>query len=209
MAASVFVTANLFNMLGRSAALGRAFAAGEEAPVVVLSDGYWRRRFGADPGIVGKSLTLYGTPFQVIGVMPPDFVFPYPGMLGPSGFTRVTSIDMWLPISFSGPIAASNRMLTSSGEIVRSAHWWGAIGRVKPGVAVAAGRGRHEANRRAARAGVPGHEQGLERHRRALDRSVRRGDPAGVDDPARRHRVRAAHGVGERRESAARPQRRP
>ena len=104
--------------------------------MVVLSDGYWRRRFGADPGIVGRSLTLTGTPHQVIGVMPPDFVFPYPGMLGPSGFTRVTSIDMWLPISFSGPIAAMHRMLTSSGEIVRSAHWWGAIGRIKPGVAL-------------------------------------------------------------------------
>src|SRR4029453_17154912 len=110
IAASAYVTANMFNLLGRPAALGRAFALGEEAPVLVLSDGYWRRRFGADPGIIGKSLTLYGAPFQVIGVMPPDFVFPYPGMLGPSGFTRVTSIDMWVPISFSGPMAPTNRM---------------------------------------------------------------------------------------------------
>ncbi len=130
----LFVTSNLFNMLGRSAALGRAFAANEQAPAVVLSDGYWRRRFGADPGIVGRQLTLYGMPYQVIGVMPRDFVFPYPGMLGPSGFTRVTSIDLWLPITYSGPVAASNRMLTPSGEVVRSAHWWGAIGRVKHGV---------------------------------------------------------------------------
>jgi putative ABC transport system permease protein len=136
IAYSLFVTSNLFNMLGSSAALGRTFAAGEEAPVVLLSQGYWRRRFGADPGVVGKALTLNGRPFQVIGVMPPDFVFPYPGMLGPSGFTRVTSIDLWLPITFSGPIAASNRMLTSTGQIVRTAHWWGAIGRVKPGTAV-------------------------------------------------------------------------
>jgi hypothetical protein len=71
-----------------------------------LSDGYWRRRFGADPNIVGKSLTFNGTPFLVIGVMPPDFIFPYPGMLGPSGFTRITSIDAWVPIAFSGPGAA-------------------------------------------------------------------------------------------------------
>jgi len=132
----LFVTSNLFNMLGRSAALGRTFAAGEQAQVVVLSDGYWRRRFGADPGIVGRSLNLYGTAFQVIGVMPRDFVFPYPGMLGPSGFTRVTGIDIWMPIAFSGPMAAMSRMLTTSGEIVRTAHWWGAIGRVKPGVSV-------------------------------------------------------------------------
>jgi putative ABC transport system permease protein len=132
----LFVTPNIFNLLGRPAALGRPFAVNEAAPVVVLSDGYWRRRFGADPGMVGKTLSLYGTPFQVIGVMPRDFVFPYPGMLGPSGFTRVTGIDIWLPIMFSGPIATQNRMLTSTGQIVRTAHWWGAIGRVKPGVPV-------------------------------------------------------------------------
>jgi putative ABC transport system permease protein len=101
---------------------------------VVLSDGYWRRRFGADPGIIGKSLTLSGMPFQVIGVMPRDFVFPYPGMLAPSGFTRVTSIDMWLPIAFSGPLATATRMVTSTGQIVRSARWWGAIGRARHGV---------------------------------------------------------------------------
>jgi putative ABC transport system permease protein len=134
MAFSLFVTSNLFNMLGRPAALGRTFAAGEQAPVVLLSDGYWRRRFGADPGIVGGPLTLNGMPFQVIGVMPRDFVFPYPGMLGPSGFTRITGIDMWLPIAFSGPLAAATRMMTPTGQIVRSAHWWGAIGRIKHGV---------------------------------------------------------------------------
>jgi predicted permease len=131
---TLFVTSNMFNMLGRTAALGRAFALGEENGVVVLSDGYWRRRFGADPNIVGKSITLNNLPFQVIGVMPPDFVFPYPGMLGPSGFTRVTAIDAWLPIAFSGQMAANNRMLTQSGQIVRNVHWFGALGRLKAGV---------------------------------------------------------------------------
>jgi putative ABC transport system permease protein len=134
VANSLFVTSNMFNMLGRSAATGRAFALGEESGVVVLSDGYWRRRFGADPNIVGKTLTLNGLSWQVIGVMPADFVFPYPGMLGPSGFTRVTSIDMWLPIAFSGPMAANNRMLNAQGQIVRNVHWWGAVGRLKAGV---------------------------------------------------------------------------
>lgn len=134
VAYSNFVTPNLFNMLGRPAALGRTFAVNEEAPLVVLSDGYWRRRFGADRNIVGKILTLQGTPFEVIGVMPPDFVFPYSGMLGPSGFTRITGVDMWLPISFSGPGAVANRMLNAQGQIVRNVHWWGAIGRLKAGV---------------------------------------------------------------------------
>ena len=134
IAYSVFVTPNMFNMLGRPAAIGRAFSAGEENAVIVLSDGYWRRRFGADPAMVGKSLTLNDTAFEVIGVMPPHFVFPYPGMLGPSGFTRVTGVDMWLPIAFSGPMATANRMLTAQGQIVRNVHWWGALGRLKPGV---------------------------------------------------------------------------
>lgn len=134
IANSMYVTANMFNMLGRPAALGRVFALGEETPIVVLSDGYWRRRFGADPAIVGKTLSLSGVTHEVIGVMPPDFVFPYPGMLGPSGFTRVTSIDFWRPIAFSGRGAANNRMLTAQGQMVRNVHWWGAIGRLKPGV---------------------------------------------------------------------------
>jgi predicted permease len=134
IAYSLFVTPNMFNLLGRPAQIGRVFSVNEQAPVVVLSDGYWRRRFGADAHIVGKTLTLSGYAFQVVGVMPPDFVFPYPGMLGPSGFTRVTGIDLWLPITFSGPIAAANRMLTPDGQIVRGVHWWGAIGRMKPGV---------------------------------------------------------------------------
>lgn len=131
---SVFVTSNLFNMLGRTAALGRTFSIGEESGVVVLSDGYWRRRFGADPAIVGKTLSVSGQSIQIIGVMPPDFVFPYSGMLGPSGFTRVTSVDAWLPIAFSGPMAINNRMLTASGQMVRNVHWFGAIGRLKAGV---------------------------------------------------------------------------
>ena len=128
IANSLFVTANMFNMLGRSATIVRVFALGEESGVTVLSDGYWRRRFGADPNVVGKTLTLNGTPWQIIGVMPPDFVFPYSGMLGPSGLTRVNSIDIWLPIAFSGPMAVNNHMLTGQGRIVRNVHWFGGSG---------------------------------------------------------------------------------
>ncbi|MDP2052853.1 MAG: ABC transporter permease, partial [Acidobacteriota bacterium] len=134
VAYSVFVTSNMFNMLGRTAALGRTFTMGEESDVVVLSDGYWRRRFGGDPNIVGQVLSVSGQSLEVLGVMPPDFVFPYSGMLGPSGFTRVTGVDMWLPIAFSGPMAVNNRMLNQSGQIVRNVHWFGAIGRLRAGV---------------------------------------------------------------------------
>ncbi len=131
---SVLVTPNMFNMLGRSAASGRTFAVNEPPGVVVLSDGFWKRRFGGDPTVVGRTLPISGESFQVAGVMPPGFVFPYGGMLGPSGFTRVPRVDMWIPIQFSGPHAAGNRMLSQSGQIVRNVHWFGAIGRLKPGV---------------------------------------------------------------------------
>lgn len=134
VAFSVLVTPTLFDLLGRSAALGRTLTSNEAPGVVVLSDGYWRRRYGADPGVIGRTLQFSTHTAQIVGVMPPDFVFPYGGMLGPSGFTRVTQVDMWLPITYSGPQAAAHRMLTSGGQITRNTHWFGAVGRLKPGV---------------------------------------------------------------------------
>jgi putative ABC transport system permease protein len=134
---SVQVTPNLFGLLGRSAAVGRTFAADATEPEVLLSHGYWQRRFGGDPSIVGKTLQISNFAFNVVGVMPADFVFPYGGMLGPGGFTRVTRIDVWVPIAFSGPAARANRMLTESGQLVRNVHWWGAVGRLKPGATIA------------------------------------------------------------------------
>jgi len=71
------VTPNLFEVLGSPAALGRVFAPGEGEPgrdrVVILMDRFWRATFAADPAILGRTLTLNGEPYTVIGVMPPDF----------------------------------------------------------------------------------------------------------------------------------------
>lgn len=134
VAFSVQVTRGLFDLLGRTPALGRSFGNGEDRPEVILSHGYWQRRFGGDPAVVGRTLQLSNFAFEVVGVMPPDFVFPYGGMLGPGGFTRVTRVDLWVPIAFSGPVARANRMLTESGELLRNVHWWGAVGRLKRGV---------------------------------------------------------------------------
>jgi putative ABC transport system permease protein len=72
------VSASYFGMVGAPPALGRTFAAAEDAPgaarrVVILSDGLWRRRFGADASIIGRPLSLSGTDFTVVGVMPPAF----------------------------------------------------------------------------------------------------------------------------------------
>src|SRR6185436_1298184 len=72
------VSGNYFDVLGIPARLGRTFSASEGNnpagdPIIVISDGLWRRRFGSDPGIVGKKVTLNGHPLTVIGVMPPGF----------------------------------------------------------------------------------------------------------------------------------------
>ena len=81
---------NLFKMLGATAALGRAIELGDAVAgkdhVAVLSDELWRRRFGADPSIVGRSIELDQQPHSVIGVMPPGFEIFQGGT------------DLWLPL---------------------------------------------------------------------------------------------------------------
>ena len=86
------VSADLFALLGIQPVLGRTFLPNEDEPgnhVVILSDGLWQRRFGGDPNIIGRSVTLDGQPFQVIGVMPPRFTFP------------ISSVppELWTPMS--------------------------------------------------------------------------------------------------------------
>ena len=73
------VSASLFPLLGVEAAHGRTFLAEEDRlgneNVVLLSHGLWRRRFGGDPGIVGQKLLLSEEPYEVVGVLPPEFRF--------------------------------------------------------------------------------------------------------------------------------------
>src|SRR5215813_12936704 len=87
-----YVSANLYATLGVAPALGRAFTPAEEtvcgAPVVILSDSLWRRRFGGDPQVIGQALTLGGQSRTVVGIMPYGFRFP-----GES--------DLWLPLELA------------------------------------------------------------------------------------------------------------
>jgi putative ABC transport system permease protein len=73
----VRITPHAFAVLGVGAAVGRTLEAGDAAAgnVVVLGHGLWRRRFGADPGVVGRTLVLDGAPYTVVGVLPPEFFF--------------------------------------------------------------------------------------------------------------------------------------
>ena len=73
------MSSSVFRVLDVDARRGRTFTEEEErqrARVVVLNDEFWRRRFGADAGVIGRAMTLDGESFTVVGVMPPDFAFP-------------------------------------------------------------------------------------------------------------------------------------
>ena len=86
------VSPGYFELLGVSPALGRVFTADEEqdggANVLVLSDGFWRSHFGADRGVIGRTLRIDGGPHTIIGVMPPGFDPPRFAWLGEQAFWR-------------------------------------------------------------------------------------------------------------------------
>lgn len=114
----LYASAELFPTLGAEPMLGRVYSpeqdrAGAE-PVVVLGYGLWQRMFGGDPNIVGKPITLDGTPFEVVGVMP-------------AGFEFLGSADMWVPLS-QNPIIGRGR----------GVRFLSVVGRLAPGTTVEA-----------------------------------------------------------------------
>ena len=92
------VSAGYFRVFGVSPRLGRAFTAEDDRPagppVVLISDRLWRRRFGADPGIVGRPITLDGYPHEVVGVMPAVFEH---RLMPPADVWRALQYDRTLP----------------------------------------------------------------------------------------------------------------
>ncbi|HEV2829420.1 MAG TPA: ABC transporter permease, partial [Pyrinomonadaceae bacterium] len=109
------VSASLFPLLGVSPQVGRWFTPDEDQPganpVVIISHRLWQRRFGGDPNIVGKPLTLSGRSVTVVGIMPADFRFHTP------------EDELWVPIAFS-----------QEEQKNRSAHFLDVMARLKPGV---------------------------------------------------------------------------
>jgi predicted permease len=112
------VTENFFSVLGVQPELGRTFTADEclwQGPkAVLLGHGLWERRFNADPGIVGTSLTLNDTPYTVVGVLPASFDFA-------SVFAPGSHFDLYFPFPLSP-------------ETNRWGNTMAMIGRLKPGV---------------------------------------------------------------------------
>jgi putative ABC transport system permease protein len=120
---AALVSANFFSILGVQPALGRGFLREEDrdataAPVVVLSHAMWEQRLGSDPAIVGKTLTLNGGSYTVVGVAPAAF----------TGLIVGFSPDVWTPMSMQRAVSPGLNLSE------RRMHWLLAIGRLKPGV---------------------------------------------------------------------------
>jgi predicted permease len=114
---TVDATPVLFSTLGIAPALGRVFTDEEELPgapkVVVLSHGAWTRRYGQDPGVLGRTLILDDAPYEIVGVMPPDFQFP----------AGNREVELWAPLTIN-PVSIASRPHRS----------YNVIGRLKSGV---------------------------------------------------------------------------
>ena len=110
---SQFVARQFFSILGVQPALGRTFTEEEGVPghsAVIITDRLWRSRFGGDPSILQRSITLQGVPYAVVGVMPPGFTF------------LDRTVDLWSPL-----------VLTEAARVPRGRSIV-VVGRLKPGV---------------------------------------------------------------------------
>jgi putative ABC transport system permease protein len=118
----VQASSELFSLLGVGPTLGRTFLPEEESParskVAVLSDGFWRRRFGGSPSVLGRRIELDGESYEIIGVMPAGFRFPK------------DETEIWVPLAV--PPQGLDRL----------SHYLGSVARLAEGVTVAqAGEG--------------------------------------------------------------------
>jgi putative ABC transport system permease protein len=125
------VSANFFSLLGVNPTVGRAFAPEEDQAgadrVVILSNGLWKRRFGADPNLVGQTILLNGASFTVVGVMPSNFQSP----------NAQDNPQIWVPMSFDG--GDPFRLPASAGgsEFKNRTHrFLIGVARLKPGVTI-------------------------------------------------------------------------
>jgi putative ABC transport system permease protein len=123
------ITSNLMSVLGVSAQLGRTFQAEDDEHqdrnVVLLSDGLWKRRFGGDPNVIGRAITIDETPHIIVGVMRRGFQFPAHSDLWVLGRNRSA-----VPMSLISQLPSNDWANERDGHFIR------VIGRLKPGVTI-------------------------------------------------------------------------
>ncbi len=113
----MLVSWNYFSVLGVAPAHGRVFGQEDDTPgvanVAVVSDSFWRRRLGADPNAVGRTIVIDADPVQVVGVMPAGFSHP--------GRTVQTEVDVWSPAGFrsAGPTTEARSFRRLEGGLAR------------------------------------------------------------------------------------------
>ena len=122
-----FVSGNYFSVLGVKPLIGRSLEASMDevpgsSPVLVISHGYWTRRFHNDRAVLGTTLLLNGMKMTIIGIMPPDF----------TGDVVGASPDVWLPLSMHDALRPNQKMLEDIGS-----SWLLLLGRLKPGATLA------------------------------------------------------------------------
>ncbi|MBV8632189.1 MAG: ABC transporter permease, partial [Silvibacterium sp.] len=127
-AASHLVTGDFFSVLGAEPLLGRTITPADadapgRSPVAVISFRYWQQMFAGNPSIVGREITINGTLFTIIGVMPPKFH----GVV-----LYKESMDMWLPITMQPEVTLTPSLIEPHGL-----YWIHMIARGKPGIPVA------------------------------------------------------------------------
>ena len=120
------VSANFFSVLGVPAHRGRTFLPEDETapganPVVVLSHGYWQRRFGSSDEILGQRLTINGTPYTVVGVTPPGF----------TGADTGRFTDLWVPVTMANEFGRFGLDLNH-----RNYWWMTLVGRLPAGTSL-------------------------------------------------------------------------
>jgi predicted permease len=124
-------TPGIFSVLDSAPLLGRAFSPQEaqlgHERVVVLMHSFWRTQFQSDPAILGKTVTLNGFPYSVIGVMPPSFHLPHVGTFGGPGAAHPQPVGALIPMAFS-----QDSLQQAMGDF----DYFG-LARLKPGVSVA------------------------------------------------------------------------
>lgn len=122
------VSSDYFAVLGAKPIRGRAFQAADHKPgsdrTVVLSEAVWRSRFNADPEIAGRSVTLDGNSYTIIGVMPPGLYPTWPSTTGKFSFDHGQQ-QYWAPMAERAELRNNRR-----------SHVWGVIGRLDDGVSI-------------------------------------------------------------------------